>query len=113
MNAAPIYRVEPHYEPHGPGAGWAPAPSDHVASAFAVVRSYQGEESIIASEPSRRAAESIVARLVAARRLDDANPPPPPPAKRAPMLLRFLACLPFVVAFWFAAGILRAWLNAG
>lgn len=115
MTAAPRYRIEPHYEPNGPGSGWEIAPGDHLATAFVVLRvvdPWTAGESIIAAGPTRRAAESIVARLTAARRLEDANPPPPPPVKRAPVWLRFVAGIPFVLAFWFVAGILRAWLNA-
>jgi hypothetical protein len=115
MSLAPIYYIEPQWEPDGPGNGWAPAPSDDAASVFCVVRrepgappgEESGYESVITSETSRRAAAGVIARLVAARRMEDERPPTPEPVKRRSMGVRFLMGLPFVILAWLISAVIN------
>ena len=115
MSRAPIYYIEPQWEPDGQGRGWDLAPTDSAATVFCIVRrevtAPAGEEaayeSIVASETSRRAAAAVIARLTAARRMEDERPPPPVPVPQRSMVVRFLMGIPVVLALWLLAG----WIN--
>lgn len=114
MTLAPIYYIEPQWEPDGPGNGWSPAPSDDLASVYCVIRREPGAplgeeagyESVIASETSRRAAGGVIARLTAARRMEDERPPPTPLQRRS-VLVRFLMGLPIVIVIWFVSAVIN------
>lgn len=112
---APLYFIEPQWEPDGEGQGWDVAPSDQTASVFCVVRRESdappgeeaGYETVIASAPTRRAAGGIIAKLVAARRMEDERPLAPIPKRRRSMSVRFLMGLPFVALAWIISAIIN------
>ena len=114
MTGGRRFFIEPQWEPRGEGNGWDLAPDDSTAAVFCVVEvcPVTGEERIDHVETSRRAAESVIARLTAARRLDDearANAPPvPPPKVKTPLAASLVIWAACIVIIWAAAALVKA-----